>query len=109
MVKIEVYVRPSSIFAFHKAMIDAGVGLGLDRETATKLTLQTAYGAALMAREADESPGVLRQNVTSPGGTTAAALEVMTEAGLPATINAALVAADKRAAELAIEFGGKSE
>ena len=100
---------PAYFFLLMEAMIDAGVGLGLDRDTAAKLTLQTAYGAALMARDADESPGVLRQNVTSPGGTTAAALEVMTEAGLPATINAALVAADKRAAELAVEFGGKSE
>ncbi len=49
---------PAYFFLLMEAMIDAGVGLGLDRDTATELTLQTAYGAALMAREADESPGV---------------------------------------------------
>ena len=58
-------------------MVDAGAELGLSRETATELTLQTAYGAALMAQKSDDGPGQLRENVTSPGGTTAAALAVM--------------------------------
>jgi pyrroline-5-carboxylate reductase len=98
---------PAYFFLLMEAMVDAGLGLGLDRQTATTLTLQTAYGAALMARDSDASPAVLRQNVTSPGGTTAAALEVMMERGMPATIHAALVAADARAAELAQEFGGE--
>lgn len=98
---------PAYFFLLMEAMVDAGLGLGLDQQTATTLTLQTAYGAALMARDSDASPAVLRQNVTSPGGTTAAALEVMMERGMPTIIHAALVAADARAAELAQEFGGE--
>ncbi len=100
---------PAYFFLLMEAMIDAGVDLGLDRKTATTLTLQTAYGAALMAQSSDESPSVLRQNVTSPGGTTAAALAVMAEAGLPSIIKNALHAADTRAAELAEEFGGDTK
>lgn len=97
---------PAYFFLLMEAMVQGGVNLGLDHDTATRLTLQTAYGAALMARESADSPAVLRQNVTSPGGTTAAALQVMLDRELPATIVAALQAADSRAAELADEFGG---
>lgn len=97
---------PAYFFLLMEAMIDAGIALGLDQQTAAQLTLQTAYGAALMAKQSDDPPGVLRQNVTSVGGTTAAALQVMTDQGLPATIMAALVAADARASEMAVEFGG---
>ena len=97
---------PAYFFLLMEAMIDAGVALGLDQQTAARLTIQTAYGAALMARQSDDPPGVLRHNVTSPGGTTAAALEVMTDQGLAETIMSALVAADARAREMAVEFGG---
>ena len=100
---------PAYFFLLMEAMIDAGVSLGLDQDTATRLTLQTAYGAARMAQESDASPGVLRQNVTSPGGTTAAALGVMQDAGLTATVKKALTAADTRAAELAREFGEQKQ
>jgi pyrroline-5-carboxylate reductase len=97
---------PAYFFLLMEAMIDAGVALGLERAIATQLTLQTALGAALMAKTSDDPPAILRQNVTSPGGTTEAALQVMTEQGLGETISAALKAADNRASELAEEFGG---
>ena len=97
---------PAYFFLLMEAMIDAGAELGLDRATATQLTLQTALGAALMAKQSDDPPSILRQNVTSPGGTTQAALQVMTEQGLAQTIAAALQAANNRASELAEEFGG---
>jgi pyrroline-5-carboxylate reductase len=97
---------PAYFFLLMEAMVDAGVSLGLDRATATTLTLQTAYGAALMANRGNDSPSTLRQNVTSPGGTTAAALEVMTQAKLPDIVRQAVQAADKRAFELSEEFGG---
>ncbi len=96
---------PAYFFLLMEAMIDAGVTLGLEREQATELTLQTAYGAARMALESDDPPAVLRQNVTSPGGTTEAALAVMAEKGMPQHIADALAAADRRAGELAREFG----
>ena len=96
---------PAYFFLLMESMVQAGESLGLDRATATRLTLQTAYGAALMAKESEDSPGTLRENVTSPGGTTAAALQVMLDRDLPGTIMAALQAADARAAQLAEEFG----
>jgi pyrroline-5-carboxylate reductase len=96
---------PAYFFLLMEAMIEAGVELGLDAQSATQLTLQTAYGAALMAQQSKESPAVLRANVTSPGGTTAAALDVMLEASLPTTIKMALRAAEQRAVVMAQEFG----
>lgn len=100
---------PAYFFLLMEAMIDAGTELGLDPATATHLTLQTAYGAALMAQQSDDPPAVLRQNVTSPGGTTAAALEVMTQHDMSGIIRRALAAADNRAGELAQEFGAGQE
>ena len=100
---------PAYFFLLMEAMIDAGVKLGLSRDTATTLTLQTAYGAARMAQESSDAPGLLRQNVTSPGGTTAAALDVFAKAGFNDIVAQALTAADTRAAELAKEFGGEPE
>lgn len=96
---------PAYFFLLMEAMIEAGVELGLDAQSATQLTLQTAYGAALMAQQSNDSPAVLRENVTSPGGTTAAALKVMLEASLPSTVKAALRAAEQRAVVMAQEFG----
>lgn len=98
---------PAYFFLLMEAMIDAGVALGLDRTSATELTLQTAHGASLMAQQGNTNPAQLRQNVTSPGGTTAAALDVMLDADLPGTIKTALQAAHKRAIDMAQEFGGK--
>ena len=96
---------PAYFFRLMEAMIEAGEALGLSRETATILTLQTAYGAALMAKNTDEQPATLRHNVTSPGGTTAAALAVMEKDDLGGLIQRALSAAHARSIALAEEFG----
>ena len=96
---------PAYFFLLMEAMIEAGIEQGLDAETATLLTLETAYGAALMARERTNTPAELRANVTSPGGTTAAAIGALDEAGAAATIRDALAAAGARSKTLAEEFG----
>ena len=96
---------PAYFFLLMEAIIAAGIELGLSPEIATKLTLQTAQGAALMAKQSADAPATLRHNVTSPGGTTAAALDVMQDAQMQQTIKSAVTAAQCRAAELAVEFG----
>ena len=96
---------PAYFFYLMESMIEAGLEQGLDPETATELTLETAYGAALMARERTSTPAELRANVTSPGGTTAAAIGALDEAGAGATIRNALAAAGARSKTLAEEFG----
>ena len=96
---------PAYFFYLMESMIEAGIEQGLDAETATLLTLETAYGAALMARERTNTPAELRANVTSPGGTTAAAITALDEAGAGATIRDALAAAGARSKTLAEEFG----
>lgn len=96
---------PAYFFYLMEAMIEAGVALGLERETATLLTLETAYGAALMAREGDSTPASLRQNVTSPGGTTERAISILDAAGAGRIIQEALAGAASRSKELAEEFG----
>ena len=96
---------PAYFFLLMEAMIDSGISLGLDQDTATQLTLQTAYGAALMAQQGKDAPGTLRKNVTSPGGTTEAALAVFQDNNLPEIVHSALNAANTRAATLAEEFG----
>ena len=96
---------PAYFFYLMESMVEAGVEQGLDAETATVLTLETAYGAALMARERTNSPAELRANVTSPGGTTAAAIAALDEANAGATIRGALAAAGARSKTLAEEFG----
>lgn len=92
---------PAYIFYTVEAMIEAGVGLGLPRRLATELTLQTVYGAATMLRETGEHPVVLRENVTSPAGTTAAALRVLEDHKVRAAFLSALEAARNRSEELA--------
>lgn len=92
---------PAYIFYTVEAMIEAGVGLGLPRRLATELTLQTVFGAATMLRETGEHPVVLRENVTSPAGTTAAALRVLEDHKVRAAFLAALEAARDRSVELA--------
>jgi len=96
---------PAYYFYLMEAMIEAGIGQGLDAETATVLTLETAYGAALMARERTHPPQTLRANVSSPGGTTAAALSVLDAEGARDIIGRALDRARARSQELAEEFG----
>ena len=92
---------PAYIFYVTEAMIEAGVFLGLPRTTATELVVQTLYGAATMLRETGEHPGVLRENVTSPGGTTVAALRTLDDHKVRAAFISALEAARDRSHELA--------
>jgi pyrroline-5-carboxylate reductase len=92
---------PAYVFYVAEAMIEAGVFLGLPRSTATELAVQTLYGAATMLRETGEHPGVLRENVTSPGGTTVAALRVLDDHKVRAAFITALEAARDRSHELA--------
>ncbi len=96
---------PAYYFLVMEAMEEAAVSLGLSAEQARLLTLQTAFGAAKMALESTAEPAALRVQVTSPGGTTAAALDVMQEQNLPGIFKQALTAAAQRSRELADEFG----
>lgn len=96
---------PAYFFLFMEALEAAAHERGLPTEIAHKLTLETAFGAAQMARHSSESLALLREQVTSKGGTTAAALAVLDAAGLRATVSHAVAAADRRSAELAAEFG----
>ena len=96
---------PAYFFLLMEHMIKAGTELGLDAQTSKALTLQTAYGAALMAQQATESVTTLRENVTSPAGTTEAALSKMLEQHVPEAVVSALHAAHQRSIELAKEFG----
>jgi pyrroline-5-carboxylate reductase len=98
---------PAYFFYLMEAMIDAGVALGLDAETARTLTLKTAYGAAVMANESADVPAQLRRNVTSPGGTTERASAVLDEGRCKSLIERAVQAAAQRSVELATEFGGR--
>jgi pyrroline-5-carboxylate reductase len=96
---------PAYVFRFIEALVDGGVALGLSPEQSRRLALQTVLGAAQLASTSDEAPAVLRERVTSRGGTTAAGLAVMAERGLPATVAAAMTAACRRSEELGREFG----
>ena len=95
---------PAYFFLVMEAMQEAGMKLGLDAETAKSLTLQTALGAAKMAMASDVDAGELRKRVTSPGGTTAAALDVFEQQGLRDSFFEALTAADQRSKSLAEEM-----
>ncbi len=95
---------PAYFFYMMESMIRAGKNMGLDEKVATALTLQTALGAAQMAITSSNSPAELRKNVTSPNGTTQAALEVFDRAQISQNIQTALAAAQKRSQELAQEL-----
>jgi len=96
---------PAYYFLLMELMEDSGVYMGLDREAARALTLQTALGAARMANETDEAPSTLRERVTSPGGTTQAAIQSLKDAGIGEVVGRALEAARDRAIELGDELG----
>jgi pyrroline-5-carboxylate reductase len=91
---------PAYVFLVVESMIEAGVHLGLPRPTATELAVQTLVGAGKLLRETGEHPALLRERVTSPGGTTAAALRELEAHGLRAAFLAALEAARDRSREL---------
>ena len=95
---------PAYFFLLMEALEAAAHERGLPAEVAHELTLQTALGAAQMARQSHDPLATLREQVTSKGGTTAAALAVFDAAGLRAIVAAALAAADQRSSELAAQF-----
>lgn len=96
---------PAYFFLVMEAMIKAGENLGLSSELAQQLTLQTALGAAKMASSSDVDAAELRRRVTSPGGTTAAALAEFEQADLIGIFQTALSAAEARSQSLADELG----
>lgn len=91
---------PGYFFYLVEAMIEAGVLLGLPRAVSTDLIIQTAVGSATMLRDSGEHPVVLREAVTSPGGTTAAAIRELENHKVRAALLSALEAAAVRSAEL---------
>jgi pyrroline-5-carboxylate reductase len=91
---------PAYVFFVAEAMIEAGVAAGLSRELARKLAVQTVWGAGTLMAATGEEPAALRQKVTSPGGTTEAALKVMSERKLAEIFAAAMQAAARRSNEL---------
>ena len=92
---------PAYLYGFIEALEAAGVAAGLTPKHATRLARSTLTGAAALLAESGEDPAELRRQVTSPGGTTQAALEVlMAEAGLPNLLREAVAAAARRSKEL---------
>jgi pyrroline-5-carboxylate reductase len=92
---------PAYLFFVVEAMIEAGVHLGLPRDTATELVVQTMLGSAKLLRETGEHPTVLRERVTSPGGTTAAAVRQLEDHKVRAAFMGAIEAARDRSRALA--------
>ena len=91
---------PAYLFCLAEALTAAGIAQGLAPETADSLTRQTLFGAAALLSESGEDPAVLRRNVTSPEGTTAAGLAVLAEADLVALMGRVVQAATQRSREL---------
>lgn len=96
---------PAYFFLVMEALEKAAIRHGLDAKSARLLTLETAYGAAKMALEGGEEPAQLRRRVTSPGGTTEQAIQTLESGGIEQLFDAAVVAAIRRARELADLFG----
>jgi pyrroline-5-carboxylate reductase len=91
---------PAYVFLVVEALVEAGVHAGLPRELASELVVGTLTGSAAMLAETGEHPAVLRERVTSPGGTTAAALQRLEQRGLRAAFVEAVLANRDRAREL---------
>ena len=91
---------PAYFYVLAEALCDAGVRLGLDRGLALKLVTGTMVGAGMMLRETGQHPAQLKDMVTSPGGSTIAALEALEEAGLRNAFYKAVTAAWRRAKEV---------
>jgi len=92
---------PAYFFAFVEAMVEGAVALGLSREDATTLTIQTIVGSAALLEKSGDSPTTLREKVTSPNGTTAAALASFSQDHLSEIVARAMKAAHTRSQELA--------
>jgi pyrroline-5-carboxylate reductase len=91
---------PAYIYLFAESLIEAAMGLGLNRQDAQTLVLQTMLGAANLMAQSDKTPAELRQNVTSKGGTTERAINVFEESDLAGIVAKAVQAACQRAKEL---------
>ncbi len=91
---------PAYFFYLVEAMVDAGVALGLSRELSADLVVQTALGAAVMLRDSGQEPQALRAGVSSPGGTTVAAIAELDRHDVRAAMDAAVAAAHARSLEL---------
>ena len=91
---------PAYVFYLVEAMVDAGILLGMPRRTALEMVTQTVYGAATMLRDSGEHPVILRDAVTSPAGTTIAAVRELEKHGVRAALLAAIEAARDRGREL---------
>jgi len=96
---------PAYVFYFIEAMVQAGTEMGLSREQAHQLAVQTFVGASALAKASSEPPETLRERVTSKGGTTYAALTSLERDGVRLQFMRAMHAARQRAAELGDEFG----
>ena len=96
---------PAYVFYFMEAMREAGIGMGLEAAQAYQLAVATFIGAGELAKALTEPPEVLRQRVTSKGGTTYAALTAMEDSGVKPAFIAAMQAAKARAQEMGEEFG----
>jgi len=96
---------PAYVFLFLESLIAGALALGLTDAQARTLALATLSGSTKLAAESTESPAILRERVTSKGGTTAAALEVFEQQHFSKIVMQAMAAADQRAAELSKEFG----
>lgn len=92
---------PAYIYMIIEALCDGGVKMGLPRDTALRLATQTVLGAARLVKETDLHPAILRDRVTTPGGTTIAAIHQLEEKGLRTTLMRAVEAATERSRELA--------
>ena len=91
---------PAYVFLFIEALIDAGVYVGMPRDMARTLALQTVYGSTKLVMETGRHPAELKDMVVSPAGTTAEALRVLEERGVPAAIVAAVDAAFRKSVQL---------
>jgi pyrroline-5-carboxylate reductase len=92
---------PAYVYLFIEALCEAGVREGLPEDVAQELAVQTVLGAASMVSETGDDPALLRERVTSPGGTTVAGLAALEQGGLRAALLAAVGAATARSKELA--------
>lgn len=91
---------PAYVFTVIEALADGGVLMGLPRDLALKLATQTVLGSAKMVRDTGEHPGILRDQVASPGGTTIAGIEALEDGGLRSALISAVRAATERSREL---------